>query len=116
MRTFCIPGQPHNFQYEAVSSDEEAISILRQIREQGMHGGVSINPETPINDILNLRSGHCDIVDILAVEPGFGGQLFQESAIQKIEELHQWIDKLAGGGGRGHYMQGKDPNHGRRWN
>lgn len=27
------------------------------------------------------------------MEPGFGEQLFQESAIQKIEELHQWIDK-----------------------
>ena len=72
-----------------------------------MHGGVSINPETPIDDILNLRSGHCDIVDILAVEPGFGGQLFQESAIQKIEELYQWIDKLAGGGGRGHTCKAK---------
>ena len=53
----------------------EAMTIAKTIIEHGMQCGISINPDTPVYEIYPLlRSGFVDMVDVLAVEPGFGGQ------------------------------------------
>jgi len=76
---------------DALSS---AIAFARDITSLGMACGVSINPETDVATIFPLLdTGMLDLVDVLAVEPGFGGQQFNHVAIQKIESLRQYRDQ-----------------------
>jgi ribulose-phosphate 3-epimerase len=76
------------FQWEAMADVVEAIQLAQEVIDSGMQCGVSINPSTSIRDIFPLlKTGLVSIVDVLAVEPGFGGQEFQEVVIDKVEGL-----------------------------
>jgi ribulose-phosphate 3-epimerase len=76
------------FQWEATEDVVEAIQLAKAVVDAGMQCGVSINPTTPAKDLYPLlKTGLVSIVDVLAVEPGFGGQVFQECAIDKVEAL-----------------------------
>ena len=62
--------------------------LLHQIRELGCKAGVSINPSTPVSvleEVLDL----VDLVLVMSVNPGFGGQKFIPGALQKVERLAQ---------------------------
>ena len=79
------------FQLEAMKTPDEAMALIHGIVDAGMKCGVSINPETPVDDVYPLlASGSVDVVDILAVHPGFGGQSFQHLAIDKVRQLALW--------------------------
>ncbi|CAM9431499.1 unnamed protein product, partial [Laminaria digitata] len=60
-----------------------------RILKAGMRTGVALRPETPVSVVLPLlrprRLLHC--VDVLAVNPGFGGQVFESSVLAKVTEL-----------------------------
>ncbi len=76
------------FQFEALKNANEALDLARTIKANGMEVGISINPSTPVKEIIPLLQGKLfDIIDILAVEPGFGGQKFQPSILSKVEDL-----------------------------
>lgn len=80
------------FQIEALDSMEEAIAFGNAIKMSGMQAGISINPSTSVEFIMPLLSANVlDVIDILAVEPGFGGQQFQESVAGKIAELRKIV-------------------------
>ncbi|MHC1702371.1 MAG: ribulose-phosphate 3-epimerase [Tenuifilaceae bacterium] len=64
---------------------------LDQIRKLGMKAGVSINPHTPV-EVLSEILGEADLVLIMSVNPGFGGQKFIENSYSKIERLRKMID------------------------
>ena len=86
------PGATFVFQSEAIPTLTEAMALAQQIVEAGMQCGVSINPSTPIDDIIALlETGLISLVNVLAVEPGFGGQSLQYSALDKVAKLRQWI-------------------------
>jgi len=59
---------------------------LQEIRRLGMKAGVSINPATPVS-VLEQAVYYADLVLIMSVNPGFGGQAFIESSYEKIEQL-----------------------------
>lgn len=59
---------------------------LCQIREAGMKAGVSLNPHTPVNVLENVIE-FADLVLIMSVNPGFGGQKFIENSYRKIEQM-----------------------------
>ena len=81
------------FQWEAFRSLDGALEMAKAINEAGMNCGISINPETSEDEIYPLlESGLIDLVDVLAVEPGFGGQQFQEVALTKLANLRTWRD------------------------
>jgi ribulose-phosphate 3-epimerase len=64
---------------------------LSQIKDLGKQAGAVLNPSTPLSSIeycLEL----CDLVLIMSVNPGFGGQSFIDSQVQKIRELRQICD------------------------
>lgn len=65
---------------------------LCRIREEGMKAGVSINPHTPVSMLENVIE-YADLVLIMSVNPGFGGQKFIENSYRKIEELKSLKDK-----------------------
>lgn len=82
------------FQWEAMVLLSSAVTFAQDINSLKMSCGVSINPETPVTSIYPLLdTGLVDLVDVLAVEPGFGGQTFNTVAIEKIVELRQYIDE-----------------------
>jgi ribulose-phosphate 3-epimerase len=61
---------------------------LNKIKELGAKAGVALNPSTPISslsEVLNL----VDLVLVMSVNPGFGGQVFIPNSINKIQELNQ---------------------------
>jgi ribulose-phosphate 3-epimerase len=59
---------------------------VQRVRELGMSPGVALNPATPIQ-ALDLVLADLDFVLVMSVNPGFGGQKFIPSALQKIEAL-----------------------------
>ena len=66
---------------------------LSEIKNNGMKSGVAINPHTPVSllrDILPL----CDLVCIMSVNPGFGGQKFIDNTYNKIKELKSMISSM----------------------
>jgi ribulose-phosphate 3-epimerase len=64
---------------------------LQAIRALGAKAGVSLNPHTP-PEVLDYVLDITDLVLVMSVNPGFGGQSFIESALPKIERLRQTID------------------------
>ena len=64
---------------------------LQQIRRLGKKAGVVLNPGTPIDEIDNLMD-LVDLILIMTVNPGFGGQSFIESQLPKIEAARKRID------------------------
>jgi len=65
---------------------------LQAIRAAGMKPGVALNPGTPV-DIIDPVIDDIDLVLVMSVNPGFGGQSFIESQLRKIEILRQKIDE-----------------------
>lgn len=65
---------------------------LTQIKELGMASGISLNPQTPLCFLEHLLE-EIDQVLIMSVNPGFGGQSFIKTALNKIEDLRSMIDK-----------------------
>jgi ribulose-phosphate 3-epimerase len=65
---------------------------LTAIRALGMKNGVAINPATPVSTIVDVLD-ISDLVLIMTVNPGWGGQAFIQSCVQKIEELRAERDK-----------------------
>ena len=77
------------FHYEATQAPREAI---RLIRESGAKVGISIKPKTPV-EVLRELLPEVDLVLIMSVEPGFGGQSFIEGSTDKVRELRKMIDE-----------------------
>jgi ribulose-phosphate 3-epimerase len=61
---------------------------IQGIKELGMKAGVALNPHTPLS-MLNHVLSDLDVVLIMSVNPGFGGQKFIPEAINKVKELNQ---------------------------
>lgn len=74
---------------EACEDLERAIEL---IRDAGVKVGVSIKPATPVNDISHLLED-VDMVLIMTVQPGFGGQKYISECTEKIEEVRELIEK-----------------------
>ena len=76
------------FQWEALKDPGDVVDLAHHIVSSGMLCGISLNPETDVDELIPvLESGLVAVVDVLAVEPGFGGQIFQSSVLSKIAEL-----------------------------
>jgi ribulose-phosphate 3-epimerase len=75
-------------QYEACTHLQRTVS---EIRKLGMKAGVAINPHTPVSLLKNTLP-YIDMVLIMTVNPGFGGQSFIMESYSKIAELRKMID------------------------
>lgn len=80
------------FHIEAMENEEKTRELINHIHAQDVEVGISIKPGTPISAIEKFLDD-IDLVLVMSVEPGFGGQSFQESAIAKIQELAALKDK-----------------------
>ena len=73
---------------EASGSTDEALKL---IRDAGVKAGITINPETPVSAIEPYLD-RVDLVLIMSVKAGFGGQKFNENCIPKISFVREWAD------------------------
>ena len=69
-----------------VEVDGAVEEVLDRIGSLGLKRGISIKPGTPVDDILPLLD-RVDLVLVMSVEPGFGGQVFNPAAVDKISDL-----------------------------
>lgn len=65
---------------------------IQQIKSLGMKAGVAINPHTPVGFLKDIIQD-IDLVCMMSVNPGFGGQKFIPHTIEKIKELRRMIDE-----------------------
>jgi len=69
---------------------------IQQIKSVGAKAGVAINPHTPLN-VLEYVIKEIDLVCLMSVNPGFGGQKFIETTYRKVQMLREMIDKSGSG-------------------
>ena len=70
---------------------EDSERTIEQIREAGVKVGISIKPATPVNDISHMLED-VDMVLIMTVQPGFGGQKYMDECTEKIREVRELIE------------------------
>jgi len=74
--------------YEACPHLHRTIQL---IKSKGVKAGIALNPHTPVN-VLDEIITDVDLILIMSVNPGFGGQKFIESSVQKVSQLKKLID------------------------
>lgn len=80
------------FHLEAVKDMDACLALCRKIRSMGIQAGVSVKPKTGVEELLpHLKE--MDLVLIMSVEPGFGGQSFMEETLDKVRVLRAAIEK-----------------------
>ena len=76
----------------SIHIEPEALDVgktLEVIRDEGCQTGIVLNPGTPLSSIQSHLSD-VDLVLVMTVQPGFGGQSFQNHCLDKIQQLHRW--------------------------
>lgn len=76
------------FHVEAMENDHAVFTLIKMIKDAGIRVGLSLKPATPLASILPYLP-ELDLVLVMSVEPGFGGQKFMNSALQKISRLDE---------------------------
>ncbi|HMU46489.1 MAG TPA: ribulose-phosphate 3-epimerase [Chitinophagaceae bacterium] len=95
--------QPENFAEEFKNAGADRLSVhieacrhlhrnIEQIKSLGMKAGVAINPHTPVSDLQDVIHD-IDLVCMMSVNPGFGGQKFILHTLEKIKQLRKMIDE-----------------------
>lgn len=65
---------------------------VQQIKEAGMKAGVTLNPATPVSVLEDIITD-VDMVLLMSVNPGFGGQKFIENTLKKVRDLHALMER-----------------------
>lgn len=74
-----------------VESKGNTMKAVQNIRDLGASPGISLNPGTPLAKIKRYL-GEVDLVLVMSVQPGFGGQSFREEALPKIAAIREYAD------------------------
>jgi ribulose-phosphate 3-epimerase len=86
-------AQVVTFHYESFSNDDQRLQLIHKIKKTGIKVGMSIKPLTEVDCLIPFLK-ELDLVLVMSVEPGFGGQLFLKNALDKIAFLRQFIDRF----------------------
>ncbi|MBF5083591.1 ribulose-phosphate 3-epimerase [Quadrisphaera sp. INWT6] len=77
------------FHAEAASAP---VRLARELRERGARAGLALSPATPVEPFLDWL-GEVDMVLVMTVEPGFGGQSFLDGCLPKLRRLRRAVDE-----------------------
>lgn len=75
---------------------ENPLKLLTQIRGRGKRAAIAIKPATAIDEIKELLPV-LDMILVMTVEPGFGGQKFMDDMMPKVETARRWLDEAGFG-------------------
>jgi ribulose-phosphate 3-epimerase len=71
---------------------EDVAVVARRIRALGAHASVAVNPETPIDRVM-AAAEHLDMILIMSVHPGFGGQSFIPDSLEKLRQVRRELTR-----------------------
>jgi len=89
---FCKAGSDILTIHVEADTEENTIKALKRIRENGVKAAISVKPKTPAEAVIPFLP-YCDLILVMTVEPGFGGQAFMENMMPKLKQIRQWIDE-----------------------
>ncbi len=89
---FCKAGADVLTLHVEADTVENTRAALEQIRALGVHPAISVKPKTPAEAVLPFLK-LCDLILVMTVEPGFGGQSFMEDMMPKLRTIRAWIDE-----------------------
>ena len=73
-------------------ASNNVLDTIKLIKNKGCQVGIALNPKTPVKLVENILD-NIDLILLMSVNPGFGGQEFIDSVIPKIKEARQLIDE-----------------------
>ena len=89
---FCKAGSDLLTIHVEADTEENTLEALKRIRSHGVRAAVSVKPNTPAQAVLPFLP-LCDLILMMTVEPGFGGQAFMEHLMPKLRQLRSYIDE-----------------------
>ena len=89
---FCKAGADIVTVHVEADTEENTAKALDIIHSCGKKAGVVIKPKTPAEAVLPFID-KCDMVLVMTVEPGFGGQSFMADMMPKVKQIRAWIDE-----------------------
>lgn len=89
---FVASGADYVTIHTEADTEENNLQALRTIRALGGKAGVSIKPGTPAEAVLPYLP-LCDLILVMTVEPGFGGQKFMTEVMPKLKQIRTWLDE-----------------------
>lgn len=90
---YCAAGADYLTVHVEADTPENIHAALDRIREKGVRPGIVLKPATPAEAVLPYLS-KCDMVLVMTVEPGFGGQKFMADMMPKVRAIREMIDRL----------------------
>lgn len=90
---FCKAGADYLTVHLEADSAENTHAALKKIREMGVKAGLSIKPGTKAEAVEPYLT-ECDMILVMTVEPGFGGQSFMADMMPKLEYLRKRLDEV----------------------
>lgn len=89
---FCKAGSDILTIHLEADTEENTLAALKRIRALGVKAGLSIKPNTPAEAVLPYLE-LCDLILVMTVEPGFGGQAFMDDMMPKLRTIRSWLDE-----------------------
>ncbi|MBQ3356719.1 MAG: ribulose-phosphate 3-epimerase [Oscillospiraceae bacterium] len=89
---FCKAGSDILTIHVEADSEENTLAALMRIRENGVKAAISVKPKTPAEAVLPYLT-YCDLILVMTVEPGFGGQSFMDDMMPKLKKIRAYIDE-----------------------
>ena len=90
---FCDAGADIVTCHVEADTEENTQEALRLIRAKGKKAGVVVKPKTPASAVLPFID-QCDIILVMTVEPGFGGQKFMADMMPKVQTIRGYLDAM----------------------
>ncbi len=88
---FCKAGSDILTIHVEADTEENTLAALKRIRSLGVKPAISVKPRTPAEAVLPYLP-YCDLILVMTVEPGFGGQAFMEDMMPKLKQIRTYID------------------------
>ena len=89
---FCDAGADILTIHVEADSEENTLEALRAIRAKGVKSAICVKPKTPAEAVLPYIE-LCDLILVMTVEPGFGGQSFMEDMMPKVSRIRRYIEE-----------------------
>ncbi len=88
---FCKAGADLLTVHVEADTEENTLEALKKIRANGVRAAISVKPNTPAEAVLPFLP-YCDLILVMTVEPGFGGQSFMTDMMPKLKQIRAYID------------------------